>query len=161
MLRRLQRSFDSIRRAALNKKLAGQIAGGLATGMVIGLLPKDSALPYLIGLVSLALPFSFLASLPSILIFSLISPALDATWDRVGYQALSAGWFQPIGNWLSSIEVMSWTRFNNSVVMGSLICSLAAWPIVYVAGRLIITRLQKSFDVSNTIQTPLATEIDG
>lgn len=162
MFRRLQRSLDRFARAALNRKLARQIAGGLATGLVIGVLPKDSALPYLVALVALLLPHSLIATVLSATLASVISPVLDPVWDRVGYQLLSAPAFQPIGSFLESQSWMAWTRFNNSVVMGSLVISLALWPVIYLISWLIVSRLQAAADSRPELPpSPLATETEG
>lgn len=161
MFRRLQRSVEKLRRAALNPKIAGRIAGGLATGMVIGLLPKDSAIPYLLAIIATLLPHSLLAMLPSVLFFTLLSSSLDPSWDRVGHEILTASWFTSIGQTLESLPWMAWTRFNNTVVMGTLVTSLAAWLPVFVVSRFLIVRFQRMASTAQLDSAPLATEVEG
>lgn len=161
MFRRLHRSMEKFQRAALNPKIAGRIAGGLATGMVIGLLPKDSVIPYLLAVLATLLPHSLLAMLPSVLFFTLLSSTLDPTWDRVGHQILTAGWFSGVGQTLESWPWMAWTRFNNTVVMGTLATSTIAWLPVYALSCFLIKRIQRMASTAQLDSAPLATEVDG
>ncbi len=161
MFRRLQRSIENLKRAALEKKFAYRVAGGIATGLLIGVLPKDSALPYLFGVFAILLPFSLLATAISAVIFSMVSPLLDPTWDQVGYEILSSSHFHSFGVWLETLPAVAWTRFNNTVVMGSLVCSTAAWLPCFGICLLGISILQATSKRNRaSVSNPRATEIE-
>ncbi len=118
------RGFDSSRQLAL----------GVCLGILIGLLPKDSLLCYAIVVLLILSTANLLCGLISSIGFSFVGLFLDPWSHQVGqfvlnYEPLVTTW-----TWLSALPVMPWTRFNNTVVMGSLVIGLAAFiPIYFVS----------------------------
>ena len=107
-----------------------ELALGVAAGVLIGLIPKDSAIPWVLGLVLILSRGNLLCGIVAAVSASLISPALDGITDRMGASLLSLEFMQ--SQYAAWIEVpwMAWTRFNNTVVAGSLFLgALAALPV--------------------------------
>lgn len=110
-----------------------QIAGGFALGSMIGLMPLLTLQGLLLWLIILVLDVNLSAALLSATLFALISYALDPAFHAVGYyfltnvNALHGVWAD-----LYKAPIAPLTRFNNTVVFGSLFCSLVLFLPVYV-----------------------------
>ena len=108
----------------------GQLALGVSLGLVVGLLPKDSLLPYVIGAIALLTHANLLTLIASTLFFSWIGPAADPLTHRIGGWLLTIDSLESVWAWLYQIPLMPWTRFENTVVMGSLTLGvLSSFPV--------------------------------
>ncbi len=104
-------------------------------GMMIGLLPKDSLFPYAILLMLLLSRANLLTAACSALFFGWISPLLDPISHTIGVRFLT---FDPLESFfarLIQLPGVPWTRFDNSVVTGSLLLGLLIAIPVYVVSR--------------------------
>ncbi len=114
-----------------------QIALGVALGMMIGLIPKDSLLPYGVALLALLTNANLLSLIVSTLIFSQLSPLLDPITHPLGAWILT---FDPLESiWISLYQtpIVPWTRIENTVVMGTLMLGiLLAIPVYSLSYRL-------------------------
>lgn len=108
-----------------------QIALGVALGMIVGLIPKDSLLPYAIAFLVVLTPANLLSVLFSAIAFSFVSPLLDAGSHPIGMWVLNHEAVAPTWIWLYELPLVPWTRIENTVVVGSLILGVIASPIVY------------------------------
>ncbi len=108
-----------------------QLALGLTLGMMIGLIPKDSLLPFGIGLFALLTNANLLTLLVSGLVFSSVGPLADPISHPLGHWVLTYAPFEPAWIWLCQVPVVPWTRFTNTVVMGSLVLGVASSIPVY------------------------------
>ena len=108
------------------------IAAGAALGAVIGLTPKGS--PH--NLVILAL-FFFLnvngsAGAFAAAVFTLFAYLGDPLFNKIGYDLLTAGPLRGFWTALYNTPAVPWTRFNNTLVLGSLVSSLILfWPLYF------------------------------
>lgn len=114
-----------------------QLALGITMGVMIGLLPKDSLLPYLLGALAILSPGNLLCLFVGLGAGSLIGPHCDPVTHRIGESILT---YQPLGSiWatLYDLPLMPWFRFENTVVMGSLALGLiAALPVYFISRKL-------------------------
>ena len=108
-----------------------QLALGVALGLVIGLLPKDSLLPYAIGLIALLSNANLLTLVISGILFSWVGPTADPLTHQIGGWLLTLGPLESVWVWLYQIPVVPWTRFNNTIVMGSLVLGLLLSVPIY------------------------------
>ncbi len=114
-----------------------RLAAGLALGFVIGFLPKDSLFVVIIGLVGLLSTANLITLLIGAVVISLIGPNFDWLFDRIGFSLLSQPALQPMFAELSTWPIFVWTRFDNTVVVGSLIVGLLLfWP-TYLGGCIV------------------------
>ena len=109
-----------------------QIGFGIAMGTVIGLLPKDSLLTYLFGVVLLISTANLLSALVSGFVFSWIGFLIDPISHSVGRWMLTRESLQAFWRMLYEAPIVPWTRFENTVVMGSLIIGLSLFLPMYL-----------------------------
>jgi len=127
----LERSQNRI--SAINSP--HQLALGVAFGVVIGIMPKDSAIPWLIGLVFLLSRGNLLCGIVAAIGMSIVSPSLDVISDKLGMSVLSIGFLQStFVSWMDTPWV-AWTRFNNTVVAGSFAIAVLSCIPVYLLGQ--------------------------
>jgi uncharacterized protein (TIGR03546 family) len=103
----------------------GQISLALAFGLITGFTPLWSLHNLLVLLLVLVLRVTLSAFLLGAAVFSGVAYLLDPVFHRVGLAVLTA---QPLeGVWIALYNSTLWRieRFNNSIVMGSLLISLA------------------------------------
>jgi len=122
-----------------------QLALGVSLGLVIGLLPKDSLLPYMIGAIALLTNANLLTLVLSGLIFSWIGPVADPLTHRIGGWMLTFGPLETVWAWLYEVPLMPWTRFENTIVMGSLVFGLLASVPIYSLSRLFFESYGETF----------------
>ena len=130
----LNTTWTSFRSTVKGFDTPHQLALGVALGMVIGMIPKDSILPYAIGLIALLTTANILSMAVSAHVFSGISPLLDPISHPIGEKILTFEPLQPTLTMLFQIPVVPWTRFENTVVTGSLFLGLLLTiPIYFIA----------------------------
>ncbi len=111
-----------------------QLALGITFGMFVGLIPKDSLLTYGFGLLMLLSTANLLCGAISGFAFSWIGMAIDGPAHTIGKWVLTNERLEATWAWLYQLPVVPWTRFNNTVVMGSVLISLfVALPLYYVS----------------------------
>lgn len=106
-------------------------AAGFALGAALGLLPAGN----LIAVLVLVLLFFFrvdksMAALAAI-VFTPIGYLLDRPAHWVGYALLTWGPLGPLWTWLYNLPIVPWTRFNNTVVLGTLVFGLVLYYPLY------------------------------
>jgi len=119
-----------------------QIAGGIALGLIVGLVPKGNLLA--LGLLTLASAIKI--SLPglffSIFLFSWLALLLDPLTHRLGEALLAAPLLQSFWVWLYQWPGVPWTQFNNTIVLGSLVLGLLLAGPLYAASLPVIQRYE-------------------
>lgn len=127
--------------AILNDKASPkQIAGAVAIGAIIGLLPGFSLLSLFIFIVLFLVNVNLSAAFFSIALFKPIGFILDPIAHRLGlFFLVDLPFLKPIWTALYNIPFIPFSRFNNTVVMGSLIIGIILWiPIFILVQRGII-----------------------
>jgi uncharacterized protein (TIGR03546 family) len=124
----------------LNSETApSQLVAGIIFGLIVGFSPLLS----LHNLFFLLLVFLFRVNLSmfflSLGLFSLVSFALDPVFDAIGYWTLvDLKILRPFWIQISTGAVWPFFKFNNTIVIGSLVTSLAfVVPVSFVALRMI------------------------
>ena len=119
-----------------------QISLGFALGMIPGLNPFTS--PHNL-LVILFVRVNIGAAMLSWAAFGILAYALDPLFHQIGLFILTGvGSLQGLWTALYNAPLVPYTRFNNSVVMGSLIFSLLAFYSVYLGGRLMVVKYRET-----------------
>lgn len=108
-----------------------QLALGAAFGMCAGIIPKDSLFPYAIGMIALLTTANIVCIAMSALVVSWISPLLDPISHKIGTYVLTLDSLEPTWTALFQLPVMPWTRFENTVVTGSLCLGILLAVPVY------------------------------
>jgi len=110
-----------------------QIAGGFILGMIVGLTPFWSLHNLAVLLVIIILNVNIAISIASFALFSLFAYLLDPIFHSFGYFLLvDLTFLQGFYTTLYNIQPIALSRFNNTVVMGSLATSLILLIPVFV-----------------------------
>jgi uncharacterized protein (TIGR03546 family) len=111
-----------------------QIAGGLVLGMIIGLTPTFSLHNIVVVFLILVIKVNITSAILSMFAFDLIGYGVDPFSDWLGYAILTSTALRPFWIEAYSAAIIPFTRFNNTVVMGSFTISLILlYPIFRLA----------------------------
>lgn len=113
-------------------------------GMVIGLVPKDSLFTYGLGCLMLLSTANLLTGGIAIFCFSWIGALLDPISHRLGNYVLTLDFFEPTLVSLNELPLVPWTRFENTVVTGSLLLGLILAIPVYRLSLIAFDRYGKA-----------------
>lgn len=109
-----------------------QVAMGIVLGMMAGIVPPDNLIAVMLGTMILATRVNVFAAILSGFAFMWIGFFCDPFYHRLGSIILSAESLSPVWTMLYETPVVPWTKFNNTVVMGSFASGLAiAYPMYY------------------------------
>jgi uncharacterized protein (TIGR03546 family) len=129
---------------ALNEKASPRaLAGGLALGVVIGLTPKGSLHNAVIVLLIFLLPVNKSASLVGVAVFSLFAYVLDPLFNRLGEFLLALSPLQGFWTALYNMPILPWTRFNNTLVLGSVAAALILFIPIFRLATWAVTRYRE------------------
>ncbi|HEY6808837.1 MAG TPA: TIGR03546 family protein [Gemmatimonadales bacterium] len=113
----------------------GQVAAGLALGAFFGLTPLLSVHTLVIFALLCLLNVSFGGAMLGWAIFTPFGFLLDPVFDAVGRRLLlETPALTPLWTTLANTPVVPLTNFNNSVVLGSVVCSTMAFLPLWFAG---------------------------
>lgn len=118
------RRFDSSRQLAL----------GIMFGMCTGMIPKDSLLPYGFLILLMLTTANLTCAIISGFAFTAFTWIATPITDRVGHWVLSLTSLEPLWARIYEMPLIGWTRFENTVVMGSLVLAMAmAIPVYHIS----------------------------
>ncbi|MCI7396990.1 MAG: TIGR03546 family protein [Spirochaetia bacterium] len=121
----------------------GAIAHAVSCGVLLGFMPKDNLLWYILFIFILFMNIQRGAYALSILLGAALTVFLDPLFDSVGYSILTVESMKPYYASLLDIPFVAFTKFNNTVVMGSFVCGVAAYIPLYVLARLFVWAWRK------------------
>ncbi len=140
MVKNLQKMFK-----ALNSNNApGELAHAFALGMLLAFVPKGNLLWILLFLLTFFLRINRATLFLSILLGSVFIPLLDSFFDSTGYAVLTSEGLIPFFASLAEIPFVIYTRFNNSVVMGSLVWGIVLYIPFTVLGLVFVKNWRSS-----------------
>lgn len=116
----------------------GEIAHGVALGVIMGMMPKGNALWYILFVLFFFIRINKAVYLLVTLGVSLCIAPADMLLDALGYQVLTFEPAVPVYRTLLDIPFVAFTKFNNTVVMGSLAAGLILYIPVYILSRLLV-----------------------
>ena len=123
-----------------------QIAGGLILGMMMGLSPSFISLTNLfLVLLLIILNVNISMAIFSYAIFSGIAYLIDPWFHTLGYNLLvNVDGLRGLWTNLYNTPLVPFTRFNNTVVMGSLVISIGLLlPVYFLSKKLVISYREK------------------
>jgi uncharacterized protein (TIGR03546 family) len=110
-----------------------QIAGGFALGALLGFSPMLTLQGLVIWLVIFVLNVNLASAFLAVTLCSLFAFLLDPLFHSIGYVLLvQIDGLKPLWTSLYNAPVAPLTRFNNTVVMGSLAFALVAFLPIYI-----------------------------
>ncbi len=117
----------------------GQISLGFAFALIAGFTPLVSLHNLLVLFLILVLRVNLSAFFFGLAFFSGVAYLLDPLFHRIGLAILTAGSLEGLWTALYNSTLWRLERFNNSIVMGSLIVSVLLFvPLYFVSNRLIL-----------------------
>jgi uncharacterized protein (TIGR03546 family) len=139
---RLLRPLTSLLLAILEEQSTALVAASITYGMILGFVPKDNLLAVALGCMLLAWRFNLTVGTTSAAIFSGIAAMFDAVAEPLGRAVLTHPQLVDLWTWLYQVPLMPWTRFNNTVVMGSLLLALGLATPTYLTVHYFLARFR-------------------
>ncbi len=116
-----------------------QIAAGLCCGLILGFTPALSLQSFLVFFLLFFFRIQIGAAFMAAFFFKLIAYMLDPVFDSVGALVLENQALLPLFTSLYNMPIVPFTRFNNTIVMGSGVVTLVlTLPMFFVFRYLII-----------------------
>jgi len=141
----------------LNSEVSSrEIAAGCAFGVFLGFVPAGG-LTLLLMLVALIINFNLAAVFLAAAILKLISYATDPLANAIGYQLLvQVPSLKPFWTTLYNLPAVPYTKFNNTLVLGSFVISLLlvipAYFLAKAGVNIYRARLQARFQKFKIVQ---------
>ena len=117
----------------------GEIAHAVCLALILGLLPKDNALWYIVAVFCLFIRINKGAYILFTALFSLIAHFADPLLDTVGWWFLNLEFLKSAFSALLEIPFVGFTKFNNTIAAGAIITGLVLYIPVYWLSRGIIS----------------------
>ena len=109
-----------------------QIANSFCIGMILGFMPKNNVLWYLLFIFFAFVRINKAGYYIMLAIVSLFAFLLDPLFDMIGYWLLNLEFLRPVFAFLLDVPFVGFTKFNNTVVMGSFLFSILIYIPLYV-----------------------------
>jgi uncharacterized protein (TIGR03546 family) len=118
----------------------GQVAAGMALGICLGFSPIASLHNLVVVAIAMLTTVSFPGFMLGWFVAVPVGFLLDPVFDRVGMALLLDDRLAPLFIWIVNTPVVSLSRLNNSIVVGSLVCWLIALVPAYFVFKVLVTR---------------------
>jgi uncharacterized protein (TIGR03546 family) len=116
-----------------------QLAAGLALGVVIGFSPMLSLQTILVFIIVFFFRIQLGAAFLSGFFFKLVAYILDPVSDSIGRAVLESSGLRPLFVTMYNMPILPFTRFNNSIVMGSgIVGFILAVPAYFMFKKLVV-----------------------
>jgi uncharacterized protein (TIGR03546 family) len=117
-----------------------QIAVGIACGLILGFAPSFSLQTLVVIVVLFFFRIQIGAAMIAMFFFAIIAWVFDPVFDSIGRFTLELSSFKGIFSTMYNMPIVPFTKFNNSVVMGSLVLSFILAPLVFVISKILIIK---------------------
>lgn len=122
-------------KALVTDNTPSQMALGFALGVVIGLVPKGNliaiSLMVVLGAIRVNLGMGMLAAFA----FSWLGVVLDPLTHRIGHILLTTDSLVPYWTELRNQPMAPWTKFNNTIVLGSFVLGMTLLVPVFLLAK--------------------------
>ena len=117
-----------------------QIAGGIALGCLLGLLPSHDLMIVIVALVGLSLNINLSSALASLGLVKPIVVMIDPILNRVGELLLvDISALTPVWTFLSKVPFLLLAGFNNTLTLGALVTGLVIWwPVRWLSVKAVV-----------------------
>ncbi len=116
------------------------LAAGMTCGFILGMTPSLSLHSLIIFLILFFFRIQIGAALLTAFFFKFIAYILDPAFHSIGSRVLEIESLQGFYTNLYNMPIIPFTRFNNSIVMGSAVVTFALSPLVFILSRLFIIK---------------------
>lgn len=119
------------------------LALGMTCGFILGMTPVLSLHSLIIFLLLFIFRIQIGAALVSAFFFKFFAFLLDPLFDSVGSAVLEVESFASFFTTLYNMPIIPYTRFNNSIVMGSAVVTFALSPVVFILSQYLIIKYRE------------------
>lgn len=116
------------------------LAAGMTCGFILGMTPSLSLQSLLVFLILFFFRIQIGAALLTAFFFKFLAFLLDPIFHSVGSKFLEIESLQEIFTTLYNMPIIPYTRFNNTVVMGSAVITLILSPVVFLLSQYFIVK---------------------
>lgn len=116
------------------------LAMGMTCGFILGMTPALSLHSLLIFLILFFFRIQIGAALITAFFFKFVAFLLDPAFHAVGSKVLEIESLEAIYTTLYNLPIIPFTRFNNSIVMGSAVITIALSPLVFLISQFLIVK---------------------
>ncbi|MCR5188416.1 MAG: TIGR03546 family protein [Treponema sp.] len=120
----------------------GEIAHAICLALVLGLIPKNNALFYIVTVFCLFIRINKIAFVLMTTVFSLLGHLIDPMLDTIGWWFLNLEFLKPAFSAMLEIPFVGFTHFNNTIVAGAIVTGLVLYIPLYWLSRLLIWGLR-------------------
>lgn len=120
-----------------------EIAHACCMGVLLGFMPKDNALWFLIFIFFFFVRINKPAYLIITALMSQFAWLLDPLFDDIGYKILTIESLAPFFGNILEIPFVGFTKFNNSIVMGSFAAGLVLYIPLFICIRILVLLWRK------------------
>ena len=121
-----------------------QISAGIAAGFILGMTPSLSLQTILVFCLIFLFRIQIGAALIASFFFAFMAYLLDPVFHEVGLTILSMNSLSSLFTQMFNLPIVPFTRFNNTIVMGSGVVSLALFPVVFILSKKIVTKYRET-----------------
>lgn len=123
----------------------GEIAGGVILGLILGLTPAFALHNLIVIGLIIILKVNISAAVFSSILFGLIGHFIDPLSVVVGEKLLTWGALESFWASLYNMPVVPLAKFNNTVVMGSMVLSLVLMAPVFILAKKFVIIYREKF----------------
>lgn len=117
-----------------------QISWAVAAGFIMGMSPALSIQTILVFFFILFFRVQMAMAFASAFMFAFIAYLFDPLFHRVGFTLLSHPDYQALWENLYNMPLVPFTRFNNTVVLGSGVFAIFLAPFVYLITLILVKK---------------------
>ncbi len=117
-----------------------QIAAGIAAGFILGMTPFLSLQSFLVFICIFFFRIQAGAAFIAAFFFAFAGYLLDPIFHSVGSAVLEMPSLQGLFTAMYNMPLVPLTRFNNSIVMGSAVVTIALSPVVFLISRALVAK---------------------
>jgi uncharacterized protein (TIGR03546 family) len=119
------------------------LAAGMTCGFILGMTPVLSLQSLLIFLILFFFRIQIGAAMLMAFFFKFAAFLLDPIFHAVGSKVLEIKSLEGIFTTLYNMPIIPYTRFNNSIVMGSAVVTFLLSPLVFIASQYFIVKYRE------------------
>lgn len=133
---------------ALNSnKSSSEIAHACCMGVMLGFMPKNNAFWYIIFFFFMFVRINKGTYLVITALVSLFAWMLDPMFNSIGYSVLTYPPLEGFFSWLFDVPFVGFTRFNNTIVMGSFVFSMMLYIPIFVLIKILVKLWRKKIAI--------------
>ena len=154
MLKKIIKFFKALN----SNSKPSELANALCLGIMLGFIPKNNALWFLIFIFFCFVRINKGLYFVAMIVASQFAWLLDSKFDSIGFYILNYAPLTKTFSMLIDIPFVGFTKFNNTIVMGSFIVSLIIYIPCFIFG-IAFVKLWRKYVSSLFARTPIAKAI--